>query len=80
MSSWIRRLLTSRRLSDGYENSRRLSDGCGHIYKKKIIFVIFGTVKKKNPRTVGSNRRILDRNVVVTFTRRSQKSINFLGI
>ena len=47
MSSWIRRLLTSRRLSDGYENSRRLSDGCGHIYKKKIIFVIFGTVKKK---------------------------------
>ena len=38
---------------------------CGHIYKKKYIFVIFGRFKRKNSRAVGSNRRILDRNVVV---------------
>ena len=25
-----------RRLSDGYENSRRLIDACAHIYKKKV--------------------------------------------
>ena len=25
-----------RRLTDGYDNIRRLSDTCGHIYKKKI--------------------------------------------
>ena len=56
---------TSRRLSDGYENIRRLTDVCGHIYKKKYIFVIFCRFKRKNSRAVGSNRRILDRNVVV---------------
>ena len=54
-----------RRLTDGYENSRRLSDACGHIYKKKCILVIFGKFKKRNPRGVGFFRRILDRNVVV---------------
>ena len=57
--------LTRRRLTDGYWNSRRLSDACGHIYKKKIILVILGRFKTKNPRAVGSNSRILDRNVVV---------------
>ena len=56
---------THRRLSDGYENSRRLTDAYGHIYKKKLNFVIFGRFKTKNPRAVGSNSRILDRNVVV---------------
>ena len=56
---------TRRRLSDGYENIRRLTDVCGHIYKKKYIFVIFCRFKRKNSRAVGSNRRILDRNVVV---------------
>ena len=35
------------------------------ISKKNIIFLIFGTVKRKNPRSVGKNRRILDQNVVV---------------
>ena len=30
-----------------------------------MIFLIFGTVKIKNPRAVGKNRRILDRNIVV---------------
>ena len=34
--------------------------------KKKIIFVIFGRFKKGNPRAVGTFRRILDRNVVVS--------------
>ena len=29
-------LLTLRRLTDGYENSRRFTDACGHIYKKKM--------------------------------------------
>ena len=43
----------------------RLSDTYGHIYKKKIILVIFGKFKKRNPRVVGFFRRILDRNVVV---------------
>ena len=56
---------TRRRLSDGYDNIRRLTDMCGHIYKKIYIFVIFGRFKIKNPRAVGSNRRILNRNVVV---------------
>ena len=43
----------SHRLSDAYETSRRLTDAYGHIFKKKIIFVIFGRFKKRNPRTVG---------------------------
>ena len=43
----------SRRLSDAYETRRRLSDAYGHFFKKKIIFVIFGRFKKKNPRAVG---------------------------
>ena len=43
----------SRHLSDAYEPSRRLSDAYDHNFKKKIIFVIFGTVKRKNPCTVG---------------------------
>ena len=55
-----------RRLSDAYETRRRLSDAYGHIFKKKIIFVIFGRFKKRNPRAVGFFRRILDRNVVVS--------------
>ena len=42
-----------RRLSDGYENSHRLTDACAHIYKKKSIFVIFGKFKKRNPRAIG---------------------------
>ena len=59
---WInrkRRLLSDayearRRLSDAYETSRRLSDAYGHIYNnKKIILVIFGKFKKRNPRAVG---------------------------
>ena len=54
-----------RRLSDAYEVIRRLSDAYGDIFKKKIIFVIFGRFKKGNPRAVGIFRRILDRNVVV---------------
>ena len=53
------------RLSDAYETSRRLSNAYGHIFKKNIIFVIFGRFKKGNPRAVGIFRRILDRNVVV---------------
>ena len=32
---------------------RRLSDAYDHHFKKKIIFLIFGTVKRKNPRAVG---------------------------
>ena len=54
-----------RRLSDAYKPSCLLSDAYAHQFKKKIIFLIFGTVKRKNPRAVGKNRRILDRNVVV---------------
>ena len=54
--SMLRRLSdayeNSRRLSDAYETSRRLSDAYGHIYKKKIILVIFGKFKKINPRAV----------------------------
>ena len=46
-------------------NSRRLTDACGHICKKKCILLIFGKFNKINPCAVGSNRRILDRNVVV---------------
>ena len=57
---------TIRCLSDTYETSRRLSDAYGHIYKKKIIFVILRKFKKRNPRAVGFFRRILDRNVVVS--------------
>ena len=57
----------SRCLSDAYEPSRRLSDAYDHHFKKKIIFLIFGTVKRKNPRAVGFFHRILDRNVVVPF-------------
>ena len=53
-------------LSDAYETSRRLSNAYGHIHKKnKIILVIFGKFKKRNPHVVGFFRRILDRNVVV---------------
>ena len=33
--------------------------------KKKLIFLIFGTVKRKNPRAVEKKRRILDQNLVV---------------
>ena len=33
--------------------------------KKKINFLIFGEFKRKNPCAVGSNRRILGRNVIV---------------
>ena len=36
-----RRLLTRRRLSDSYENSRRFTDACGHIYKKKNVSLWF---------------------------------------
>ena len=54
-----------RRLSDAYENRRRLSDACGHINQKKSILVIFGKFKKRNTCVVRSNRRILDQNVVV---------------
>ena len=54
-----------RRLSDTYEDSNRLSDAYDQNLKKKIIFVIFGRFKKRNPRAVGFFRRILDRNVVV---------------
>ena len=54
-----------RRLSDACKPSRRLSDADHHHFKKKIIFLIFGTVKIKNPRAIGKNRRILDRNVLV---------------
>ena len=50
---WSDAYEASRRLSDAYETSRRLSDTYGHIFKKKIIFVIFGRFKKRNPRTVG---------------------------
>ena len=35
------------------------------ISKKNLIFLIFGTVKIKNPRAVGKNRQILDQNIVV---------------
>ena len=51
---------TSRRLSNAYEPIRRLSDAYDHNLKKKFNFVIFGRFKRKNPRAVGSNRRILD--------------------
>ena len=54
-----------RHLSNAYEPSRRLSDAYDHNLKKKINFVIFGRFKRKNPRAIGSNRRILDRNVVM---------------
>ena len=63
-----RHLLTRCRLTEDYENNRRLSDACGHINKKKCIFVIFGKFKKRNPRAVGFFRRILDRNVVVMYS------------
>ena len=55
-----------RHLRDAYETSHRLSDAYGHIFKKKIIFVIFGRFKRRNPHVVGFLRRILDRNVVVS--------------
>ena len=55
----------SRHLSDAYEPIHRLSDAYDHNFKKKISFVIFCTVKIKNPRAVRFFRRILDRNVVV---------------
>ena len=35
------RLLTRHRLSDGYEKIRRLSDACGHIYKKNKLSLWF---------------------------------------
>ena len=44
---------------------RRLSDTYDQNLKKKINFLIFGRFKRKNPCAVGSNHRILDRNVVV---------------
>ena len=56
-----------RRLSDASEASCLLSDAYDHNLKKKINFLIFGRFKRKNPRAVGSNRRILDRNVVVWY-------------
>ena len=55
----------SRRLSDAYEPSHRLSDAYDHNLKKKFNIVIFGRFKRKNPRAIGSNRQIFDRNVVV---------------
>ena len=61
-----------RRLSDAYEARRCLSDAYGQNFKKKFNFLIFGRFKKKNPRAVGSNRRILDRNVVVRSLKRWQ--------
>ena len=64
---------TNRRLSDAYEPSRRLSEAYAHHFKKKIIFLIFGMVKRKNPRAVGKNRRILDRNVVVDLLHEEQR-------
>ena len=49
-----------RRLSDAWKLGRRLSDTYPHHFKKKIylsifffIFLIFGTVKRINPRAVG---------------------------
>ena len=56
--------------------------------KKKYIFVIFGRFKRKNPRAIGSNSRILDRNVVVSGdgvlyvipTSRALFSLQFLGL
>ena len=57
---------------------RRLSDAYHHHYKKKIIFLIFGTVKIKNPRAVGKNRRILDRNLVVSTDRNSTSGYVFM--
>ena len=62
-----------RQLRDTYKPSRRLSDSYAHHFKKKIIFLIFGTVKTKNPRVVEKNRRILDQNWVKNET--SQNSI-----
>ena len=44
---------TIRCLSNAYETSRCLSDAYGHIHKKKIILVIFGKFRKRNPRAVG---------------------------
>ena len=61
---------TIHRLSDAYETSRRLSNAYDHNLKKKIIFVIFCTVKRKNPRVIGFFHRILDRNVVVSVMNR----------
>ena len=57
--------LMRRHLSDAYEARRRLSDAYGQNLKKKFNFLIFGRFKKKTPRAIGSNGRILDRNVVV---------------
>ena len=54
-----------RRLSNAYEPNHRLSYAYDQNLKKKSNFLIFGRFKRKNPRAVGSNRRILDRNVVV---------------
>ena len=56
----------SHHLSDAYETSRRLSDAYGHIFKKKIIFVIFGRFKKRNPCSIRFFCQILDLNVVVS--------------
>ena len=38
-------------------------------FKIFFNFLIFGRFKRKNPCAVGSNRRILDRNVVVIETK-----------
>ena len=54
-----------RRLRYTYEPNRRLSYAYDQILKKKSNFLIFGRFKRKNPCAVGSNHRILDRNVVV---------------
>ena len=58
----------SHHLSDAYEPRRRLSDAYDQNLKKKINFLIFGRFKRKNPRAIGSNHRILDQNVVVVLT------------
>ena len=57
--------LMRRRLSDAYEASRRLSDAYGQNLIFFFNFMMFGRFKRKNPCAVGSNRWILDRNVVV---------------
>ena len=67
----MRRLLSDanediHHLSDAYEPIRRLSDAYDQNLKKKFNFLIFGRFKRKNPHAVGSNCRILHRNVVVS--------------
>ena len=52
--------LMRRHLSDAYEAIRHLSNAYGQNLKKKFNFLIFGKFKRKNPRAVESNHRILD--------------------